>query len=59
MYAVFRDRDPRLYHTVIPPYKVKSGKGDYPTCRIQTIRQTVNILILWEQMKVAVTRVLV
>lgn len=31
MYAVFRDRDPRLYHTVIPPYKVKSGKGDYPT----------------------------
>lgn len=31
MYAVFRDRDPRLYHTVIPPYKVKGGKGDYPT----------------------------
>ena len=31
MYAVFRDRDPRLYHTVIPPYKVKAGKGDYPT----------------------------
>ena len=27
----FQDRDPRLYHTVIPPYKVKSGKGDYPT----------------------------
>ena len=22
---------PRLYHTVIPPYKVKAGKGDYPT----------------------------
>lgn len=31
MYAVFRDRDPRLYHTVIPPYKVKAAKGDYPT----------------------------
>lgn len=31
MYAVFRDRDPRLYHTVIPPYKVQAGKGDYPT----------------------------
>ncbi|WP_288206468.1 RagB/SusD family nutrient uptake outer membrane protein [uncultured Parabacteroides sp.] len=31
MYAVFRDRDPRLYHTVIPPYKVKAGKGDYNT----------------------------
>lgn len=31
MYAEFRDRDPRLYHTVIPPYKVKSGGGTYPT----------------------------
>lgn len=31
MYAEFRDRDPRLYHTVIPPYKVKAGKGDYAT----------------------------
>lgn len=31
MYAVFRDRDPRLYHTVIPPYKVKAGKGGYST----------------------------
>lgn len=31
MYAEFRDRDPRLYHTVIPPYKVKSGSGDYAT----------------------------
>lgn len=31
MYAEFRDRDPRLYHTVMPPYKVKPGKGDYPT----------------------------
>lgn len=31
MYATFRDRDPRLYHTVIPPYKVQAGKGDYPT----------------------------
>lgn len=31
MFAEFRDRDPRLYHTVIPPYKVKAGKSDYPT----------------------------
>lgn len=31
MYSTFRNRDPRLYHTVIPPYKVKAGKGDYPT----------------------------
>lgn len=31
MYAEFRDRDPRLYHTVIPPYRVKAGKGDYAT----------------------------
>lgn len=31
MYAEFRDRDPRLYHTVIPPYKVKAGRGDYAT----------------------------
>lgn len=31
MYDEFRDRDPRLYHTVIPPYKVKAQKGDYPT----------------------------
>ena len=29
MYATFRDRDPRLYHTVMPPYKVKSVAGDY------------------------------
>lgn len=27
MYATFRDRDPRLYHVVMPPYKVKAGKG--------------------------------
>lgn len=31
MYTTFRERDPRLYHTVMPPYKVKSGKGDYAT----------------------------
>ena len=24
-------RDPRLYQTVIPPYKVSAGSGDYPT----------------------------
>lgn len=27
MYETFRDRDPRLYHCVLPPYKVASGKG--------------------------------
>lgn len=31
MYSTFRDRDPRMYHTIIPPYKVKPGKGEYPT----------------------------
>lgn len=31
MYTTFRDRDPRLYQTVIPPYKVKPGKGTYLT----------------------------
>ena len=31
MYSTFRNRDPRLYHTVIPPYKIKEGKGEYPT----------------------------
>ena len=31
MNVEFRDRDPRLYHVVIPPYTVKAGKGDYPT----------------------------
>ena len=25
MYATFRDRDPRMYHTIMPPYKVKAG----------------------------------
>jgi hypothetical protein len=27
MYNTFRDRDPRLYQCVMPPYKVASGKG--------------------------------
>lgn len=27
MYDEFRDRDPRLYHNVVPPYKVASGTG--------------------------------
>lgn len=27
MYTTFRDRDPRLYHCVLPPYKVANGKG--------------------------------
>ena len=31
MYHIFRKRDPRLYQTVIPPYKVSAGSGDYPT----------------------------
>lgn len=31
MYATFRNRDPRLYHTVMPPYTVKEGAGTYPT----------------------------
>ena len=31
MYIQFRDRDPRLYHVVIPPYSVKAGAGDYPS----------------------------
>lgn len=31
MYATFRNRDPRLYQTVLPPYTVKEIKGDYPT----------------------------
>ncbi|MFV0606177.1 MAG: RagB/SusD family nutrient uptake outer membrane protein [Niabella sp.] len=31
MYATFRNRDPRLYHTVMPPYLVTSGAGTYPT----------------------------
>ena len=42
MYAVFRDRDPRLYHTVIPPYKVnaaRKSKVDDNTARMQSIKQ--------------------
>ena len=31
IYATFRNRDPRMYHTIMPPYKVKDGKGDYST----------------------------
>ena len=31
MNATFRNRDPRMYHTIMPPYKVKDGKGDYST----------------------------
>ena len=30
MYDTFRDRDPRLYHTVIPPYRVEAGGADTP-----------------------------
>lgn len=31
IYSTFRNRDPRMYHSVMPPYRVKPGKGDYPT----------------------------
>jgi len=31
IYSTFRNRDPRLYHSIMPPYKVKAGKGDYPS----------------------------
>ena len=31
MYSTFRNRDPRMYHTIMPPYKVKDGKGTYTT----------------------------
>ena len=31
MYSEFRNRDPRLYHTILPPYVVSSTGGDYRT----------------------------
>lgn len=31
MYETFRDRDPRMYHVVMPPYKVKQGGGEFKT----------------------------
>lgn len=30
-YQTFRNRDPRLYQTVMPPFRVEGKKGDYPT----------------------------
>lgn len=30
-YSTYRNRDPRMYHTIMPPYRVKAGKGDYAT----------------------------
>lgn len=30
MYTTFRDRDPRLYHTVMPPYKVEANGANKP-----------------------------
>lgn len=30
MYDTFRDRDPRLYHTIMPPYEVEAGGADKP-----------------------------
>lgn len=31
IYSTFRNRDPRMYHTIMPPYRVKAAKGDYAT----------------------------
>lgn len=31
MYSTFRNRDPRMYHILIPPYLVQKGGGEYPT----------------------------
>ncbi|MGL5229022.1 MAG: RagB/SusD family nutrient uptake outer membrane protein [Bacteroidales bacterium] len=31
MYETFRDRDPRMYHVIMPPYKVKQGGGEFKT----------------------------
>lgn len=31
MYATFRNRDPRLYHTVMPPYNVSGTPGTAPS----------------------------
>ena len=31
MYDVFRDRDPRMYHTIMPPYKVIANGANKPT----------------------------
>lgn len=31
IYSTFRNRDPRMYHTIMPPYQVKERKGDYAT----------------------------
>ena len=31
MYATFRDRDPRLYHVVMPPYKVEANGANKPS----------------------------
>lgn len=31
MYSTFRNRDPRLYHTVMPPYNVSTTPGTYLT----------------------------
>lgn len=31
IFSTFRNRDPRMYHTIMPPYRVKPKAGDYPT----------------------------
>ncbi len=49
MYDEFRDRDPRLYHNVLPPYKVAAGQGSegYRTWHFTdnvTDREYINIM---------------
>lgn len=31
MYSTFRNRDPRMYHTIMPPFRVNPTAGDYAT----------------------------
>ncbi|MGV8962054.1 MAG: RagB/SusD family nutrient uptake outer membrane protein [Candidatus Saccharimonadaceae bacterium] len=31
IYSTYRNRDPRMYHLVMPPFRVNPVKGDYPT----------------------------
>ena len=35
-YSTYRNRDPRMYHTIMPPFRVKAGKGDYATWSFTT-----------------------
>lgn len=56
IYSTFRNRDPRMYHTIMPPYKVVDGKGTIPHGRIPAILPTANILTSWVQTSHAVIR---